>query len=266
MRRLQRVLFWVFALMVSAVHGADVYREDFVGGTNGWACLAGPLLQHTNEMLRVTFVVPPPPAPPIPTPATLYSGAAASGGAFTGSYQQAGISLLGFRIRALTLTNSAPVLRWASGTNMFIRAFGDGIAQTGAWYNYATSLKDVSETEWSQEGQATLDREHFAACLTNVTEVRIVINNPSAMFSSQFELDAIYADQLPTAESAHIAGTDAVIVWSPLQTDLTYTVQDADMESGTWALVVALNPTARTHSIAIPLGTNAGPRSYRLKN
>ncbi len=251
---------------VLAVQGADVYREEFVGALNGWTNAPGPLVRASNNAVRITFTALPPPAPPLPTPAIIFSGPDASGGAFTGDYHAAGISLLGFKIRALTMTNAAPTLRWASGTNVFIRAFSSSIAQTGVWYNYSTSLKDVSDAEWAQEQQPFLDRGHFDICLTNVTEVRIVLNNPSALSSSIFEIDAIYTDQVPAAEAVHSSGPDVEIVWSPLQTDLVYEVEAVVSVDGTWESIASLTPTGRTHTSSIPLSTNSGPQFYRLKN
>ena len=244
---------------------ASVHREEFVGGANGWTNSAGSaaVVRYTNDLVRVTFTVGP---MPNPLPLLLLAGTNASGGAFSGDFHAAGISLLGFTIRAMKLTSDAPTLQWASGTSVFIRAFSSPIAQTGVWYNYSTSLKDVSDAEWAQEAQPFLDRDHFDTCLTNVTEVRIVLNNPSAQSSSIFEIDAIYTDQVPAAEAVRLSGSDVEIVWSPLQTDLVYAVEAVASVAGAWAPIASLTPTGRTYTSSIPLSTNSEPQFYRLKN
>ncbi len=265
---MKRAFLFFFFVVAGCVLGAQVYREEFVGGASGWTNdpgATGGSVTPISNLLRINF---PPAGMPMLGSLAISTTNNTSGGAFTGDYAAAQISLMGFRIRSLTHPNVFPRLEWDSGsTTTFRRAFSSGIAQTGVWYEFSTSLKDISDAEWAQTGATgLLNRAYFAACLQTVTAVRVVIPRPHATAASSFELDAVYLDRIPEATSLSASTSSVEVIWAPLQTGLVYAVETAMLLDGPWTSAAALTATGRTQSSVTAWGTNASPVFFRLKN
>ena len=98
---------WLLAgWMVWAVDlpAAQPTNESFTAGASGWAGTTGStpfgetgVWSFTGGAARVLFFNP---GFPVPDSATLSNTPTASGGAFTGNYDQAGINLIGFSVLA----------------------------------------------------------------------------------------------------------------------------------------------------------------------
>lgn len=245
----------LFALSVR-VWGASVFREEFSGGSSSWTGLTAGGASWSFSGGRAILSIPS--STPLPPTGigTLVATNGASGGAFTGDYRAAGISLIGIRIRGLASTNTV-ILRWYDKTNVFTHPFFIGV--TGVWYTFTASIEGLQAGGWLGASEAA-----FASGLTNVQRLDFRIDQ-IAPAADQYEIESVFLDGLHAAQTMDRSTGPLVITWSPVQTDTTYALQTALSVTDQWTTVQTFTPTGRSHSVTITDATNAPLQVYRLQ-
>lgn len=248
---------------------AQPYTETFTTGANGWIgsttnSFLGPAngeWDFTTGVARMYFFDNG--GFPVQESGTITNAPTASGGAFTGNLDSAGVSLVGFRVQMINITSStnppaanSAALKWSGSSSTFVRVFD--IPQTGRWYTFAASLASPSLGKWNALEGSSND---FDAARQNFKCLAITVNR-SFGGEQQLLIDDIFFARLPEATAISRAGETNEITWSYLRTNESYAVETADSPTGTWAAVSAFTAAGPTY---ISADTDAPPtRIYRV--
>jgi len=160
------VILFLAAFGCLSSHAAFVYTETFSTGSNGWSWIP-PSAQWQQPSFTggyASITVRPIPfgnLPPIFNKAVLSSTntASVSGGAFTGNYNTAQITTIGFKYFANKFAYNDPfslpptqnvsmvTLRWGNQSNNYFKVFRP--SETGVWYSFQADMRCFDEGGWS---------------------------------------------------------------------------------------------------------------------
>jgi hypothetical protein len=253
-----------FVLMALSLGGAlslsaaQPTNESFTAGANGWVGSAQSpfgtfaFWSFTGGAARVLFTNP---GFAIPENATLSNAPAASGGAFTGNYEQAGINLIGFSVLAPQVVPSGfVILEWSGSTSLYQRGFT--MTATGVWHRFTASLADTERDRWTTL-QGSID--DFAAARQSVSRVTIRISR-NGLPDHQFVIDDLYLVGEPEARALEAGAGDTLTTrWQALNAGVSYQVQSAPAVTGVWAAAQSFVATGAVQSITL---TNSGPTRF----
>jgi hypothetical protein len=237
---------------------AQPTNESFTAGANGWAGSSQSpfgtfaFWSFTGGAARVLFTNP---GFAIPESATLSNTPTASGGAFTGNYDQVGINLIGFSVLApQVLPSGFIILEWSGSTSLYQRGFT--MTATGVWHRFTASLADTERDRWTTL-QGSID--DFAAARQSVSRVTIRISR-NGLPDHQFVIDDLYLVGEPEAREVVAGGGDTLSTrWQALNAGVTYQVESAPAVTGVWAAAQSFVATGAVQSITL---TNAGATRF----
>lgn len=241
---------WVAALLwvvASAVRAATPYSESFGTSATGWTNEGSwGAFGATNGHLQGRFNAiagPPTPQPP----GRFIATNSASGGAFAGNYDSAGLVLLGFSIYAADVLPADLLVRWYGGDGFayFRSGLATNLLTTGVWYTLVFSLQDKAAGGWVGSSAT-----NFAAARQSVTRIELQVERNGTP-AQTFAVDNIFVDALP-AVAADSVNAPRLIV-APLQSNAAYHIQAAPaLSGGTWSNVDLLVATNRWMEWPVP--------------
>lgn len=233
---------------------AAIHTETFASGTAGWTKAGTWQIVATNQALQGTFTKQP---VPFPETGAFVATSLASGGAFTGDYDTAGIQLVGFSFMAQDVVPSAALLRWSNPTSSFFRSFASAVTQTGVWYRFAFSLRSKDAGQWVGGTAAA-----FNDGLLDVKTLEIQLTR-AGMAAQRYHIDDVFTDTLPVGA---LAGMKPLRVnWSSLRSTVGYVVEAADDPNSSWNMIDSFVATDSTHTWHDGTVTNVNQRIYRLR-
>jgi hypothetical protein len=214
---------------------AQVTIETFGGGANGWGgtSTAGTgSWTFTGGVARVRFEDTTP--FPVPDTGIVSNKPGASSGAFTGNYDTAVITLIGFRFQAVEFLPSGHVtLEWGGSTSVYQYGFSTGGMQTGVWYTCTAPLAVETKDQWAViEGS----RDDFAAARLSVSNISIQITRAGVTRRHYLIDDIFLASQPSIGTVAHITNDTFRVRADHVQTNATYHLETAPDLTGTWSL------------------------------
>ena len=255
---------WWFPLAVlivwaacPSVRGASPFTETFTTNLAGWTNGGTRLWSSSNNTAIVTLPV----AAGPPETAILKTTPLASGGAFTGDYVSAGITLLGFAFKAETYLPGLLSVQWKGDTNSVFLDAKSAILATGVWYYLAFSLGSAAEGGWvSGVGEDT-----FVSMQTNVNSISVQVEGQSLTTTARYRLDDFFIDR------GHLAGrlqptTNGYgeVTWNYIRSNYTYRLEYADALGGSWTTASVVTATSTTLVSTVSL-TNVASRCFRLQ-
>lgn len=251
-----RLRWLTVVLSVGVAKAALLYEEGYPAGSNGWTYNGAAAVAHsTGGYLEATFAFQEVPAP---GSVMLVASNGASGGAFTGSYVNAGIELLGFSFRARDTKPSLLQVRLYGADQSFFRNVEVAPLVFDRWHRIVIPLQ-TDAAAW-QGGSY----EVFTQLLDQVRGVAVqVTRNGSA--GQRYDMDRIGLYRLPRASAMSWPSSPGpVVTWSGLQPGVTHVVERAESAAGPWAVVDQL-PASTTNQVWT--NTAVGPGSavlYRI--
>lgn len=234
---------------------ASTHTATFSSGAEGWTNSGSLQIAAASQALRGHFSAQ---GFPIPETGSLVATNTSSGGAFTGDYPDAGISLIGFSFMAEDVLPSTALLRWHGPTSSFFRSFAADVTTTGVWYQFAFSLRSKNAGSWVGGSSSQFDDS-----LLDVGWLEIQLTR-SGMAVQRYYVDDVFVDGLPTGWVLSTTGGMQVL-WSSLRTNVAYTVESADEPTTSWdeaGNFVAIN---ETHIWSDVEATNNHRQVYRLR-
>lgn len=234
----------LFALTGQSAH---VHSESFGTSAAGW----------TNEGQWATFGVTnghlwgrfsASGGPPTPQFGLFIATNTASAGAFTGDYDAAGLTLIGFSIYAADARPQDLLVRWygGDGFSYFRSGLASNIVSTGVWYTLTFPLQNKTAGGWFGSSET-----NFAAARQAVTrfEIRVDRNGSAAQ---QYFVDPVFVDSHPALLALAADSGSAVLSLGVLQTGATYRIEAADTATGTWTHADTLIATNRVMPWPVP--------------
>lgn len=249
-----RLLLSVWLWWGVGAFAAQPTNESFSAGANGWVGTSGStpfgetgVWSFTGGAARVLFFNP---GFPVPDSATLSNGPSASGGAFTGNYEQVGINRIGFSVLAPTVLPSGfVILEWAGSTSLYQRGFT--VATTGVWHHFTASLSDVARGEWTVLAGSVHD---FAAARQSVRRVTLRVSR-NGLPAHEFVFDHLHLSGEPEAIALDPLASGLMRGrWQALNAGRTYHVEAATTMTGTWSTIQGFVATGAVHELTL---TNA---------
>ncbi len=261
MKPVRTILSVVLLFCLAAVGwSAQPVVETFTAGANGWigsAPLGGATWSFTGGAARVTFSTIP---FGVPYEGVLSNSVSASSGSITGNYDQAAVTLIGFRFMAPTHIPSSVSLEWGSGTSVFQRGFS--VIQTGIWYSFSVPMANELRNEWTPIGLTSLDDFAAARQAVSYVAIRVIRNGTS---QRQYVIDDIFLASQPSfGPLGMTSGTSSYFRADSLQLSHAYEVESSTEVTGTWAITQSFIATNAMQWVEV---TNSGPQQYwRLIN
>jgi len=224
------------------VWSAQVTIETFGGGANGWggASTAGTgSWTFTGGVARVRFENTTPFA--VPDTGIVSNKPGASSGTFTGDYESAVITLIGFRFQAVEFLPSGNVtLEWGGSTSVYQYGFSTNGMQTGVWYTCTAPLAVETRDQWAViEGS----RDDFAAARLSVSNISIRITRTGVTQRHYLVDDIFLASQPFIGSMTHLTNNIFHMRAEYVQTNVTYHLETAPDITGTWSLAQSFVPT-----------------------
>lgn len=243
-------LLLILGLCSLPAFSAQPVTEGFTSNANGWVGTHGGIFgrganwKFTGEVARLTFNFS---ALGLPYSGYLSNGPTASSGSFTGNYDTAGISSIGFSIFCETYTPSLLSLKWGSATQQYVRDVGSGLV-TGAWLQVNLPLDEGSKYEW------VATPSNYAAFAQTRREVSTVVLQVDA--AGEASAHAFLLDNLMLAwELNSIASDPSDANLSRLQgfcaSNQLYNVEGAPHPTGTWSVVQSFTATGLVHTVTV---------------
>lgn len=236
-------------------HAATTYTEEFSSGLSGWTntgSALGIVWRHSNGTAQVQFNNQ---MFPFPESAVLVASNAASGGAFTGNYESAGIGVIGFDFMTLRTNPSILQCEWRSGTNIFFKDLTAYVGPTGVWHSFCLPIASGDASFWAGAAGSL-----FASSRTAVTAVAITVQRRTAT-SEVYRVDRIYVDRRHQLGQP-VFTTNTILAAENLRTGRWYSVERAatPLDAMTPAAVV----TAFVGAVSISLPATNSTETFRL--
>jgi hypothetical protein len=222
--RLAAPFLFAFLITGGLSHGAATGVESFASGAQGWmgsSSFFSGTWSFTGGAARVKFMNLG--DFPFPDTGTISNMPSASSGSFTGNYDLAGISVIGFRIMAPNVPPSGLViLEWGGSTSIYQQGFT--INSTGVWVTCTASIADDAIAFWSPiEGSM----DDFSAARQSVRFVSIRITRTGTL-AHEFVVDDIFLAGQPSITTISTSnGTNFTLTGEGMVSNLFYHVESA---------------------------------------
>lgn len=238
------LLVWLLGLSVRA---AQMHSESFGTSAAGWTndgqwAAFGATNGHLQGRFNAIL------GPPTPQSGKFIATNTASGGAFIGDYDAAGLVLMGFSIYAADVLPSAVLLRWHGGDGFayFRGGLATNLITTGVWYSLVFSLQDKAAGGWVGSSAT-----NFAAARQAVTRIELQIDRNGAT-AQHYAVDNFFVDAVPSVTAFSAGALPPHLAIAPLQTNATYHIDASVTPTGAWTSAELLVATNRTMTWPIP--------------
>lgn len=250
------VVYLTFFLVTAGTsRGANTTVETFSGGAQGWvgSSFFSGIWAFTGGVARVRF--PNQGEIAFPETGTLSNSPSASSGSFTGNYDAANISVIGFRFMAPHVVPSGLViLEWGGSTSVYQQGFV--VNATGVWFTCTASIADDAVAFWSPT-EGSLD--DFAAARQSVKFVSVRMTRTGTQ-SQDYLLDDIYLAGQPSVGMISTSnGTNFTFASDDLVSNLYYEVQGAPAVTGAWQTIQTWLATNQSQIVIL---TNDAPQHF----
>jgi hypothetical protein len=239
------------ALLVCAlafdVTAAQKAVEGFTSGANGWSGSSESFTgawTFTGGVARISFAAI---GIGFPDLCILSNLPSASSGAFTGNYDTAGISAIGFSFMAPSAlpASGAVELEWRGSTSVYRRSFS--ILHTGVWHHVSASLNEEDKSAWTVIAGSA---DNFAAARQSVTRVALRVAR-SITSSHAFIFDDIFVAGQPLGSSLGV-GMGGAIAWEGLLAGVGYRIEATTNLLGTsWSVLESIRATGYYHTTVV---------------
>jgi len=248
-------MFILLLVAASRSFGAKSGVESFSSGASGWlgSSFFSGTWTFTGGVARVKF--PNQGEFAFPETGTLSNSPSASSGSFTGNYDAAEISVIGFRFKAQhVLPSGLVILEWGGSTSVYQQGFA--INTTGVWVTCTASLADDAQSSWSPIAGSLDD---FAAARQSVKFVSIRMTRTGTLYQ-EFLLDDLYLAGQPSGSLLSTSnGTNFTFASDDLVSNLYYSVESAPMVTGTWQTTQTWLATNQSQVVIL---TNNAPQQF----
>lgn len=247
-----RLILLVSGLSLPSFAASPVV-SDFSGAGDweGTATLETGAWNLENGEARLTFFSTAQEDFSIPVPdAGILSLSQTSGGSFTGNYDTAEVSAIGFRFMAPSQLPSRGmvVLEWGNTNAVFLHTFH--AEQTGVWLNFSASLE--SPEGWTPLKGSIAD---FPSARKNVSHIAIRVTR-TGVTERDFVVDDLYIATRPSTALITATNNSFTLHAEHVLKGVDYRVESASNLKGPWSLVRSVKATNQLHSISI---TNDAP-------
>ena len=260
--RILRAATLAILVLLPAVssRAAVATTEQFTAGANGWdgaSDLGSGIWIFTGSVARLNYVDIGP--MPFPDPARMTNTPTASGGAFTGDYDAAGIGLFGFKYFAEASSAGNLSVSWSGSSSTYFRILTT--TPTGVWTSVSFSLASFQGGGWSLFNGSVSDFANARKSVSNII-IRFQRAGPG---EHNYYIDDLFIEWLPKASSLGVSGSNNLVTWDFVRSNRTYRVEGStNLLTGTWDLIESITPTGATHVTVDPgVSTNAA-RFYRM--
>jgi hypothetical protein len=242
----------------TTLYSAQITNETFLSGANGWGGTSDAgtgVWTFTGGVARVRFVDTTP--FPIPDVGILSNRPGATSGAFTGNYDSAVITLIGFDFQAVEFLPSGFIsLEWGGSTSIYQVGFSSDGLQTGVWYTFTAPITVETKSLWAVLNGSLDD---FSAARQSVSNIAIRITRTGTT-QRHYLIDNIFIANQPAMGSLmYSSGSIFRLRADYVQTNIIYHLEAAPDITGTWSQAQTFLPTNQPQWVDV---TNSNSRQF----
>jgi hypothetical protein len=225
--------------------------ESFASGFASWQP-GGAAWVWTNSYPTVTFAS--------AGTGTFSAVATSSGGAFVGDYTAAEVELVGFELYVGSVLPNGVAIQLFNDSQSILGHLTDRVTRTQSWHYLALPVTPGSGAFWTGHNGGSL-----ATVLTNVTELRIILESPGVEPHSH-QISNVFLGQLPWASNLTATGGVAQVEWQELRPNWTYQLQATTnlLNSADWLPIATQQVFGTSHSFTDDNVSDNPLRIYRL--
>jgi hypothetical protein len=225
--------------------------ESFSSGFANWQT-SGASWVWTNGYPTVTFAS--------AGTGTFSAVAASSGGAFVGDYTAVEVELVGFELYVGSVLPNGVAIQLFNDSQSILGHLTERVTRTQSWHYLALPVTPGSGAFWTGHNGGSL-----ATVLTNVTELRIILESPGGDTHSH-QISNVFLGQLPWASGMTATGGVAQVEWQELRPNWTYQLQATTnlLNSADWVPIATQQVFGTSHSFTDDNVFGNPLRIYRL--